>query len=166
MLRQTADDPKSLLMAEVMHIVEGELLRMSPLRRRVFIVYRYEEMSYREIAAICSLTESRVDYEICAAKKMLRVTLKDYLPLDCREINPQLVLNAWYSIFEYYKEDPQRKLGIKVCVSVETAPKSRAGLCNLTEETGELLMSANPCSRKKISAASGTGSRSFFFRSR
>lgn len=34
------------------------------------------------------------------------------------------------------------------------------------EEIGELLMSANPCSRKKISAASGTASRSFFFRSR
>lgn len=65
---------------------------------------------------------------------------------DCRMINPQLVLNAWYSIFEYYKEDPQRKLGIKVCVSVETAPKSRAGLCNLAEETrrSEGLV-AGPC---------------------
>lgn len=81
LLQQTADDPKSLLMAEAMHILEEELLRMSPLRRRVFIAYRYEEMSYREIAAICSLTESQVDYEIRAAKKMLRVALKDYLPL-------------------------------------------------------------------------------------
>lgn len=80
-LRQTADDPRSLLMAEAMHIIEAELLRMSPLRRRVFIAYRYEEMSYREIAALCSLTESQVDYEIRAAKKMLRVALKDYLPL-------------------------------------------------------------------------------------
>lgn len=80
-LRQTADDPGSLLMAEAMHIVERELLRMSPLRRRVFIAHRYEEMSYREIAALCSLTESQVDYEIRAARKMLRVALKDYLPL-------------------------------------------------------------------------------------
>ncbi len=65
---------------------------------------------------------------------------------DCRMINPQPVLNAWYSIFEYYKEDPQCKLGIKVCVSVETAPKSRAGLCNLAEETrrSEGLV-AGPC---------------------
>lgn len=79
--QQTADDPKSLLMAEAMHIVEQELLRMSPTRRRVFIAYRYEEMSYREIAAICSLSESQVDYEIRAAKKTLRIALKDYLPM-------------------------------------------------------------------------------------
>ena len=80
-LRQTADDPKKLLLDEALHIIEQELLRMSPVRRRVFIAYRYEEMSYREIAAICSLSESQVDYEIRAAKKMLRVALKDYLPL-------------------------------------------------------------------------------------
>lgn len=80
-LKQTSDDPKPLLMAEAMQLVERELLRMSPLRRRVFIAYRFEEMSYREIAAICALTESQVDYEIRAAKKMLRVALKDYLPL-------------------------------------------------------------------------------------
>ena len=80
-LRQTADDPGKLLLDEALHIIERELLRMSPVRRRVFIAYRYEEMSYREIAAICSLTESQVDYEIRAAKKMLRVALKDYLPL-------------------------------------------------------------------------------------
>ena len=30
--------------------------------------------------------------------------------------------------------DPQRKLGIKICVSVEIAPKSVCGLCNLSEE--------------------------------
>ena len=79
--RQTADEPKSLLMAEAMHIIEQELLRMSPIRRRVFIASRFEEMSYKEIAAICSLSESQVDYEIRAAKKMLKIILKDYLPL-------------------------------------------------------------------------------------
>lgn len=79
--RQTADEPKSLLMAEAMHIIEQELLRMSPIRRRVFIASRFEEMSYKEIAAICSLSESQVDYEIRAAKKMLKIVLKDYLPL-------------------------------------------------------------------------------------
>ena len=30
--------------------------------------------------------------------------------------------------------DPQRKLGVRICVSVEIAAKSRAGFCNLTEE--------------------------------
>lgn len=115
---------------------------------------------------------------------------------DCRVINPQLVLNAWYSIFEYYKEDPsdrrckrrnyqywpffdveclrplfiaqndatqeavlqtdpdlmyvlthqeryvnpQRKLRMKICVSIETQAKSPVGLCNLSEENRASLV--------------------------
>lgn len=35
--------------------------------------------------------------------------------------------------------DPQRKLGIKICVSVEIAPKSVCGLCNLSEENQSSL---------------------------
>ena len=115
---------------------------------------------------------------------------------DCRVINPQLVLNANYSIFEYYKEkptdrrckrrnyqywpffdveclrplfiaqdaatqgavlqtdpdlmyvlthqeryvNPQRKLRMKICVSIETQAKSPVGLCNLSEESRASLV--------------------------
>lgn len=115
---------------------------------------------------------------------------------DCRIINPKLILNAYYSIFEYYKDnpsdrrckkrnhqywpffdveclqplfisyddatqravlktdpdlmyvlthqeryvDPQRKLRMKVCVSVETEARSVGGLCNLTDESREALV--------------------------
>ena len=80
-LRREADDPKHLMMDEALRIVERELGRMSPIRRRIFIAHRYDNMSYREIAAICSLTECQVDYELRAAKKTLSIALKDYLPL-------------------------------------------------------------------------------------
>lgn len=80
-LQREADDPKHLMMEEALQIIERELGRMSPIRRRVFIAHRYENMSYREIAAICSLTEPQVDYELRTARKMLTVALKDYLPL-------------------------------------------------------------------------------------
>lgn len=115
---------------------------------------------------------------------------------DCRVINPQLVLNAYYSVFEFYKEkptdrrcktrnfqywpffdveclrplfiardaatqdaalqadpdlmyvlthqeryvDPQRRQGMKICVSIETQAKSAVGLCNLSAENRASLV--------------------------
>ncbi len=115
---------------------------------------------------------------------------------DCRVINPQLVLNAYYSVFEFYKEkptdrrcktrnfqywpffdveclrplfiardaatqdaalqadpdlmyvlthqeryvDPQRRQGMKICVSIETLAKSAVGLCNLSAENRASLV--------------------------
>lgn len=79
--RLEADDPQNLLMAEALAIIERELRRMPEQRRRVFIAHRFEEMSYREIAAVCSLSEGQVTYELRAAKETLKVALKDYLPL-------------------------------------------------------------------------------------
>lgn len=79
--RHEADEPKHLMMAEALRIIEQELQKMPPMRRCVFIAHRYEQMSYREIAAICTLTEKQVDYELRTAKKALRIALKDYLPL-------------------------------------------------------------------------------------
>ena len=51
-LRREADDPKHLMMDEALRIVEQELGRMSPIRRRIFIAHRDDNMYYREIAAI------------------------------------------------------------------------------------------------------------------
>lgn len=81
MQRHETDEPKHLMMAEALRIIEQELQKMPSVRRRVFIAHRYEQMSYREIAAICTLTEKQVDYELRTAKKALRIALKDYLPL-------------------------------------------------------------------------------------
>ncbi len=75
-----ANEPQSLLMAEVGAIVEREILRMPERMRRVFIAHRYEEMSYREIARLYELSEGQVQYEIRTAKQLLKVALKDYIP--------------------------------------------------------------------------------------
>lgn len=78
--RLEANDPQNLMMAEALAIIEQELRRMPERRRKIFIAHRYEEMSYREIAAIYKLSEGQVTYELRAAKESLRVALKDYLP--------------------------------------------------------------------------------------
>lgn len=75
-----ASEPQSLLMAEVGAIIEREINRMPERMRRVFVAHRYEEMSYREIARLYELSEGQVQYEIRAAKQVLRVALKDYVP--------------------------------------------------------------------------------------
>lgn len=49
--RLEANDPQNLMMSEALAIIERELRRMPEQRRRIFIAHRYEEMSYREIAA-------------------------------------------------------------------------------------------------------------------
>ena len=76
-----ANDPQNLMMSEALAIIERELRRMPEQRRRIFIAHRYEEMSYREIAAVYELSEGQVTYELRAAKEALKAALKDYLPL-------------------------------------------------------------------------------------
>ncbi len=73
--RLEANDPQNLMMTEALAIIEREL------RRRIFVAHRYEEMSYREIAAVYELSEGQVTYELRAAKETLKAALKDYLPL-------------------------------------------------------------------------------------
>lgn len=76
-----ANEPKAVFLSEISAIIEAELNGMSELRRRVFIAHRYDDMSYREIARIYSLSEGQVQGEIRAARQALKVALKDYAPL-------------------------------------------------------------------------------------
>lgn len=78
--RLEANDPQNLLLTEALAIMERELRRMPEQRRRIFLAHRYEDMSYREIAAVYELSEGQVTYEIRAAKEALKTVLKDYLP--------------------------------------------------------------------------------------
>ena len=67
-------------MTEVGAIIRHELERMPERTRRIFVAHRYEDMSYREIAALYELSEGQVQYEIRSAKQALKIALKDYIP--------------------------------------------------------------------------------------
>jgi len=71
-------------------IIERELRRMPEQRRRIFIAHRYEEMSYREIAAVYELSEGQVTYELRAAKEALPAT-------SARPFPPQAMLGTPHS---------------------------------------------------------------------
>lgn len=49
--------------------------------RRIFIMSRYENKPYKEIAETLGMTTKGVEYHIAQALKKLHVNLKDYIPL-------------------------------------------------------------------------------------
>ena len=57
-------------------------LRFLPDKTRlIFEMSRYEEMPHREIASQLDISEKAVEYHITQALKLLRVQLKDFMPL-------------------------------------------------------------------------------------
>lgn len=49
--------------------------------RESFVMHRFQNMSYKEIAVALGVSHKTVDYRIQQALKRLRIELKDYLPL-------------------------------------------------------------------------------------
>ena len=54
---------------------------LPPTYREAFVMHRFDNNSYKEIAEILQVSPKTVDYRIQQALKQLRITLKDYLPL-------------------------------------------------------------------------------------
>ena len=123
--RLEANDPQNLMMSEALAIIERELRRMPEQRRRIFIAHRYEEMSYREIAAVYELSEGQVTYELRAAKEALKAALKDYLPLIglllngfCPPPPPGIIKNIYLRDFAIFFANPALS-----CVNIATYGK-------------------------------------------
>ncbi len=59
-----------------------QALRFLPEKTRlIFEMSRYEELPHREIASQLDISEKAVEYHITQALKLLRVQLKDFMPL-------------------------------------------------------------------------------------
>ena len=54
---------------------------LPPTYREAFIMHRFQNLSYKEAAELLNVSPKTVDYRIQQALKILRVKLKDYLPL-------------------------------------------------------------------------------------
>lgn len=54
---------------------------LPPSYREVFVMHRFENKSYKEIAELLQVSTQTVNYRIQQSLKLLRVSLKDYLPL-------------------------------------------------------------------------------------
>lgn len=76
-----ACDPQEIFSSEITTIIEQTLTTLSDQTRQVFEMSRYEHHSVKEIAEILNLSPKAVEYHITKALKVLRLGLKDYLPL-------------------------------------------------------------------------------------
>lgn len=76
-----ACDPERIFSREIQLLMAGALARMGVVTRNVFLLSRNEGKTYREIADELGISVSRVNFEIRRALDLLRVELKDYLPV-------------------------------------------------------------------------------------
>ena len=76
-----ACNPEELFSKEMKQLVEHALSKLPEKTRRVFIMRRFEEKSYREIASEMNMSVKGVEYHMNKATESLKKTLKDFLPL-------------------------------------------------------------------------------------
>lgn len=66
---------------ELTQRINKAVAALPPSYREAFVMHRFREMSYKEIATTLNVSPKTVDYRIQQALKQLRTDLKDYLPL-------------------------------------------------------------------------------------
>lgn len=76
-----ACDPDFLFLEELQTIVDATLQQLPFNTRRVFVLSRNHNMSYKEIARTINLSEKSVEFHISKALSTLRVSLKEFLSL-------------------------------------------------------------------------------------
>jgi len=76
-----ACNPDEIFSKEVERIVHDTLNLLSDQTRQAFVLSRFDNKSNKEIAEQMGLSVKGVEYHISKALKVLRVALKDYLPL-------------------------------------------------------------------------------------
>ena len=75
------EDPDFYVVEELSRKIEEALQRLPDSYREAFELNRFQHMTYSEIAIRLGVSSKTVDYRIQQALKLLRVELKDYLPI-------------------------------------------------------------------------------------
>lgn len=76
-----ACNPEEMFSSEITRILEDTFASLPEQTRQIFIMSRYEQMSVKEIAETLHLAPKSVEYHITKSLKVLRIALKDYLPV-------------------------------------------------------------------------------------
>lgn len=74
-------NPYDIFSGEVESIVNSTLKSLPPQTREVFMMSRFQNKSNKEIAESMNISVKSVEYHITKTLKVLRVALKDYLPI-------------------------------------------------------------------------------------
>lgn len=76
-----ACEPHDLFKAEIKENVLKSLKKMPDTTRKIFLMSRYYDKSYKQIAEDFAMTTKGVEFHISKAMSVLRLSLKDYLPV-------------------------------------------------------------------------------------
>ncbi|MCQ2146659.1 MAG: RNA polymerase sigma-70 factor [Bacteroidales bacterium] len=77
-----AFEPSEVFTDEINNLVSKTLLELPETTRRIFMMSRYENMKYKDIAAECDMTVKGVEFHISMALSSLRKALADYLTVS------------------------------------------------------------------------------------
>lgn len=76
-----ACDPSEIFTGDIQRIIDDPLRSLPQQTRWIFVMSRYDGLSYSKIAQLTHLSEKAVEYHINKALKSLRLSLRDYLPM-------------------------------------------------------------------------------------
>ena len=79
--REMLQDTDLFSLEELKGKIKEAIEELPPLYKEAFVMHRFGNKSYKEIAEILQVSPKTIDYRIQQALKRLRVALKDYLPL-------------------------------------------------------------------------------------
>lgn len=74
-------EPESLYEEDIMNIVNETVQLLPDRTREIFLMSRFQDLPKDEIAKKLNLTTKGIEYHIAKALKVLRISLKDYLPI-------------------------------------------------------------------------------------
>ncbi len=76
-----SSDPAEIFSDEIRKIIAYTLQNLPERTRKIFILSRFGDKSHKEIADIYHISTKGVEYHISQTIRVLRVALKDYLPV-------------------------------------------------------------------------------------
>ena len=80
-MQEMLQDTDYYQIEELAKRIEDAVAALPESSREAFVMHRFRDMSYKEIAETLGVSPKTIDYRIQQALKQLRVDLKDYLPL-------------------------------------------------------------------------------------
>ena len=80
-MQEMLQDTDYYQIEELAKRIEDAVAALPESYREAFVMHRFRDMSYKEIAETLGVSPKTIDYRIQRALKQLRVDLKDYLPL-------------------------------------------------------------------------------------
>ena len=80
-MQEMLQDTDYYQIEELAKRIEDAVAALPESYREAFVMHRFRDMSYKEIAETLGISPKTIDYRIQQALKQLRVDLKDYLPL-------------------------------------------------------------------------------------